>query len=171
MDKISPKKPSTMIIGATAVLSILVLILLCGWLMVENQTISNTVNYLNGENAAIKVFLEAVKEKKEQVIPVHRSELSVLIEEITRLATDRNIEFVSIQSQKPHKGKKDIYQKMPLEITVRSSFKDLANYLGALRELRTSTIIITQFKLSPDEESPQRIRGDILGEVLIEDAE
>jgi len=171
MERKPLRKSSLIIPLGTAVSILFLLAIINGRILMNNRVFKDTIGYLDQEIHTLKGFLDSFSLKKDQVIPIPMSELSQLIDEITRLGTDKNIDFIAIQSQKPRHFKKDIYQRMPLTISVRSDFKELSDFLGALRSLQTTTIIITQFKLERDEQSPQLVRGDILGEVLIENAE
>lgn len=168
--KLSKKSPMILPLGA-AVALILILGVIDARIMMGNLAAKNAVIYLDKETATLKKFLDAFNLKKERLIPIPMNQVSQVIDEITRLGNDSNIDFIAIQSKELRQRKKDLYQKMPLAISVRSDFREVANFFRALRELQTTTIIITEFKLTHDEESPQLVRGDISGEVLIKNAQ
>ena len=154
-----------------SVFLVLFLTFVIGRIVMDNYVAKDAMHYLDKEIAILKEYLDAFSMKNDRVMSIPLSQLSQLIEEVTRLGKNTNIDFIAIQSREPHGRKKEIYQKMPLEISVRSDFKKLADFLGALRELQTTTIIITQFKLARDDQSPALIRGDISAEVLIKNAQ
>jgi hypothetical protein len=168
--KLNRKSPMILPLGA-AVVVILLLGLVNGRIMMDNLAAKKAVNYLDQEIGKLKKFLDNYNLKKDRLIPIPMNQVSQLIDEITRLGGESNIDFIAIQSQEPRGRKKDLYQRMPLAISVRSDFREVANFLRALREVETTTIIITEFKLTHDEESPPLVRGDSSGEVLIKDAQ
>ncbi|GEM_PF-3195434 len=76
-----------------------------------------------------------------------RQEISLAIDEITRVGRKQKINFISISPQ----GIQDVsgapYRCLPIELELESEYKDLGSFLGALKELRESFVTVRNFKI------------------------
>jgi Tfp pilus assembly protein PilO len=115
-----------------------------------------------------------IEEKEERVKIIDVNEISSVIDEITRLGLEKNIDFVSIEASrepsKPKRAKKHERPTMPIEIELKSAFKDLGHFLGALRQLKQASVYISAFNIEQDMAIAPLVKAHITAEVLIDNA-
>lgn len=76
-----------------------------------------------------------------------RQEISLAIDEITKVGKKQKINFISISPQEIQNVPGAPYRCLPIELELESGYKDLGAFLGALKELRESFVTVRNFKI------------------------
>lgn len=99
-----------------------------------------------------KSIVEAKVEELRRRLP-SKSPTSTILEELTKKGKQLNIDFVSIA---PQQLQEDIVAErkckvIPINISMRATYKDLGEYLGLIENLESSFATVKEFDAAKDE--------------------
>ena len=158
-------------LGAAGI--IIILMFINAWQVMRLEEGKQRLEALKHQIRTIDEAFQNIEEEEKRMRIVNANEISSVIDEITRLGVERNIDFVSIEaSSQPSKNKRAKKQErptMPIDIQLKSGFKDMGHFLGALRNLKQASIYISAFKIERDMTIAPLVKAHITAEVLIAD--
>ena len=159
------------IIGAGAILTMVVLYLLIGPLVAKVHRTGKEVKALEEEMRTARQAIES--EGKFQLTGelLTRQKVSLAIDEITKTGAAHNINFVSISPQPIVKPAESPYPVLPIRMEVRSGYKDLAMFLGALERLQRSIVTVKSFEIDADPGTLPQLETILVVEVYLREGE
>ena len=80
-----------------------------------------------------------------------RQEISLAIDEITKMGRRQKINFISISPQEIQDVPDASYRRLPIRPELEAEYKDLGAFWGALRELHESLVTVKDFKIAKHE--------------------
>jgi hypothetical protein len=88
-----------------------------------------------------------------------KKDISIAIEEMTNYGQSLNIDFISLTPGNPEK--EAMYEVFPIDMEIRSGYKKLGEFLGALNELQKSLIAVKSFSVIPEEGDNGKLKTKI----------
>ncbi len=85
-------------------------------------------------------------------------EVSLAIDELSKLGADNKIDFVSIDPRQTQIVSSMPYQILPIDMVVESEYDDLGRFLGALENLKQSLVTLERLQIQRDEKILPRLR-------------
>lgn len=77
-----------------------------------------------------------------------RQEISLAIDEITRIGRKQKVNFISISPQEIEPAAAgEPCRRMAIQIDLEAEYRDFGNFLAALKELRESFVTVRSFKM------------------------
>lgn len=102
---------------------------------------------------------------------LRKEEISLAMDEMTRAGQSFDISFVSISPREAEAVPGLSCRRLPIQMNVRSQYKDFGTFLGALEKLKRGVVVPRQFVISRDEARPSYIDSEMLVDVYVKDQE
>lgn len=124
------------------------------WKKLEAQFIAGRAK-LNLSSKLDKTETDAQLEELRKRLP-SKSSTSAILDELTKRGKELNVEFISItpQSEKvpPQVESAPLkYKILPIEISMKATYRSIAEYFGALENLESSFATVGEFQIRKDE--------------------
>jgi hypothetical protein len=100
-----------------------------------------------------------VKDKALASPILSKKDISIAIDELTNYGQSLNIDFISLTPGNPEK--EALYEVFPIEMEIKSGYKKLGEFLGALNELQNSLIAVKSFSVIPEEGDSGKLKTKI----------
>jgi Tfp pilus assembly protein PilO len=102
---------------------------------------------------------------------LRKEEISLAMDEITKAGKSFDVSFISINPREAEAVPGLACRRLPIQIDVRSRYKDFGAFLGSLEKLKKSVVTVRQFAMSRDEAQPSFINSKMLVDVYLKDKE
>lgn len=119
----------------------------------ECRTIESEANQAQEAIAALK--------KKDKKTILNETDVSIAIDELTRLAKSKGLNLISM-TPKQVKEKEAHYKILPIEMEVGSTYEDLGVFLGALDRLEKSLATIDSFSVISEKERSLNLKTKLV---------
>lgn len=137
------------------------------WRNLETRLIAGRMKldaYLRLNKSEVDTELEGLKKRLPSESPT-----SAILEELTKRGKELNIEFISINPKpvttpmkSPAATSKLKYKILPIEIKMKATYRNLAEYLGILENLERSFATISGFQIKKDEKIFPKLNVNLL---------
>jgi len=84
------------------------------------------------------------------------------IKELTMHGGSKAINFISIKPKEVEKKKGTRYKVMPVEMEIESTYRQLAQFLGSLDDLKKGLARVKSFHITADEKDPNILYTDLV---------
>lgn len=115
--------------------------------------------------AAMNPELERAQKLAEMLKPIEtdrrlisEKDISIAIDELTRLGNAKGINFISMRPGAAEERKDAPYKIMPITIEIESTYEELGIFLGALDDLERSLITIDEFNIISQSDDPVKLK-------------
>ena len=106
---------------------------------------------LEGDLSAARGFIFRKDDLGRKGHLLSRQEISLAIDEITKMGKRQKINFISISPQEIQNVSDASYRRLPIELELEAEYKDLGSFFGSLRELHESFVTVKDFKIAKHE--------------------
>jgi len=96
-----------------------------------------------------------------------RPEVSLAIDEITKIGRKQNINFVSISPREIEPVAGASHRRLPVELDLEAEYRDLGSFLAALKDLRESFVTVRSLKISRHESVYSLLRSKITIDIYV----
>jgi len=103
--------------------------------------------------------LEAIEVKK---VLITEEEVSLAIDELTRVGKSKGIDFVSIRPDKIEKADDAQCKILPVHMEIKSTYEELGAFLGSVDRLRKSLVAVKGFNISFDKEKMEKLNTKLV---------
>lgn len=163
------KKTMIVIAGFTAI-GVLFFTLI--WpLSIKVSNISQDVKTLDDELANVRDDLKKGNKLDQDRHLLKRNEISVAINEIIKAGADLNINFLSTNPQQIQKLQESKYPILPINLEIRSTYKNLGLFFGVLETLNKSIVTVREFSIERRQEILPEIQTDLIIDVYLKEGE
>lgn len=94
--------------------------------------------------------------------------LSLIIDEITRLGKKYNVQFVSISPKSVIESEDGLVRFQPIEVELVSEYKELALFMGLLDELSICLVLVDDFKIKVQTDESKRLLAKLTLKIFLE---
>ena len=108
----------------------------------------------------------AGKIRGKRVLPTER-EISLAIDELTGHGRSKGIDFVSIKPKEIIKEPKGLYKILPIEMEIKSTYREIGILLGSLDNLDKGVIKVKSFGITPDEKEKNKVRTNLVVDMYL----
>ena len=126
------------------------------------KTQSSACRLVEDELTQARRMIASFKAGGKERVFIPEEEVSLAIDELTRVGKFEEISFISVtprDSEKPEGPQPQPYKVLPLEMETESTYEALGRFLGSLGELKNSLITVENFNVTPSPEDPSRLRA------------
>ena len=117
-------------------------------------------------HAAQAMILSAQKAYPETLYLPSQEELSWVMDEVTETGKGLGIDFRSIHPEAIQKAPSG-YSFMPVEMKLESSYKELGQFIGALRTLKKGFVTVERFEITRDEKILPKLNCRLLMKLIL----
>jgi len=160
-----PMNKKTALVMGGVILTGAVLYVLCAPLLSKVRALTTEVKALDSELAAVREVLDKGKTIKRGAGFLPRNEVSLAIDEITKVGATMNINFLSTNPQKIRLPEQSKYPVLPIRMEIQSEYEDLGAFFGALENLEKSVVTVRGFSVRGDAMALPRLVTDIVLEI------
>lgn len=125
--------------------------------LVENK-LKNTQNVIQNENRDSFITKKVLMAK----------EIPMVISEITQAAQLSHVDLISMIPKKIQKIEDTHYGRMPIEIVIESNYKNSGLFLGELKRLEESIVIVEKFNIWRDKDILPLVKSKLMLEILLQ---
>ena len=108
----------------------------------------------------------AGKIRGKRVLPTER-EISLAIDELTGHGRSKGINFVSIRPKEIIKKPEALYKILPIEMEIKSTYRELGALLGSLDDLDKGVIKVKSFGIAPDRKEKNKVRTKLIVDMYL----
>ena len=161
------KQKRAVIIGSGALLILLLLFGVYGPLVPQLENKGKELSGLTPQVYAAKAeILSAQKAYPESFYLPTQKELSWVMDEVTETGKGLGIDFRSIHPEAIQKDPSG-YSFMPVEMKLESSYKELGQFIGALRTLKKGFVMVERFEIARDEKNSPKLNCQLLMKLIV----
>jgi Tfp pilus assembly protein PilO len=153
--------------GATA--GVLLFFLLVMPLWAKAGRLAGEVKALESEMTAVREALDRSKTIKRGADFVSRNEVSRAIDEMAKIGTAMNINFIATSPQKIERPEGADHAVLPIRMHIQSEYKDMGAFLGALEHLEKSLVTVREFAIRGEPAVLPRLTSEIIVEIHLKD--
>jgi Tfp pilus assembly protein PilO len=88
--------------------------------------------------------------------------ISAAIEELTKQGNRDGVDFVSIKPLPIENDGDSVYKIIPLHIEIESTYDKIGTFLGSLRNLKKSLVIVKSFDIKTKSNSPLNLKARMI---------
>lgn len=81
-------------------------------------------------------------------------DISLAIDELTKQGKLEGLNFISMTPEETKESEVFPFKILPIKTEIESTYKGIGRFLGSLKGLEKSLVVIRDFKISPDEKNP-----------------
>lgn len=163
------KKQAAIIIGAIFAAIVFILILFVYRpLAVKIRSRENALETIERKLVQTRGIIKAGGNLRREGRLIARKEISLSLDEITRTGRMLNINFLSINPREIEKLEGYAYRRLPIYMDLKSKYKDIGIFLGALEELRESIVTVRKFEIERNEKILPLLKSKLVLEMYLE---
>ena len=154
--KLKTDKKKLFMLGISlAIMLILVFVVYLPLIQKLRQTKSQVI-LKEKEISELQVQTQTLSRKEKTKLPSSK-EVSLAIDELSKLGADNKIDFISIDPRQTKPAKTMFYQVLPIDMVVESEYKNLGIFLGSLERLKQSVVTLEHLEIRRDEKILPRL--------------
>ena len=113
------------------------------------------------EISELQAQTQILSRKEKKKLPSLK-EVSLAIDELSKLGADNKIDFISIDPRQTKTAKSMPYQILPIEMVVEAEYKNLGIFLGSLESLKQSLVTLERLEIQRDEKILPRLKARLI---------
>lgn len=163
------KRQAAIIIGAIFAGTVFVLILFVYRpLAVKIRLTESELETIEQKLVQTRGMIKAKGNSRRKGRLITRKEISLSLDEITRTGRMLNINFISINPREIERLDGYIYQRLPIYMDLKSKYKDIGIFLGALEELEESIVTVRKFEIETNKRTLPLLKSKLVLEMYLE---
>jgi len=156
--RLKTDKRKLLILGISlAIMLILVFVVYLPLIQKLRQTKSQVI-LKEKETSGLLAQTQILSGREKKRLPSLK-EVSLAIDELSKLGADQKIDFISIDPRQTKPAKAMSYQILPIDMIVESEYKNLGIFLGSLESLKQSMVTLEHLEIQRDEKILPKLKA------------
>lgn len=163
-------RKTALVLSGIAVV-VIVFLLLTVSLLNKVRKAGKEAKALEREMLSVRQALQLQENFRQNGKLLSRRQISLAIDDITKVGAAQNVNFLSISPQKITRPSDSSYQVLPIQMNVQSAYVDLGLFLNALERLEQGIIAVKGFEITRDQLILPQIKSGLVVEVYLKEGD